>query len=1387
MKNALESLLTELAQQGIQVKVAENERLLVNAPRGGVSEGLRQQLVEHKSALIEWLTQNQKESLAQDALPVIAPDPAHRHDPFPMADLQAGFFIGQSEDMEYHVRPHFYIEEDFDALDVVRFEAALNVALYQQRYNLPIVTPDLQLQVPQEFQPVQLKIYDLRNLPEEVAQAALMKTRETMSREILPLDRWPSEDFRVSLYAEKRVRLHVNHNNFFGDGYGTSKLFAVAMDYYRHGKTPPELSLTFRDCVLALAKLEESSLGQTSRRYWEERLPGLPTAPSIPLVPGSSARTRSRLTVRKMQLPAPLWAQLKRWASQVGLTPSNALTAVYAQVISQWSGSRHFLLNNMVTHRFPMHAEIMNVFGNFASLYPLEVDWREGGTFAKRALLLQERLMNDMRHLYWSGMRVLQALNQVQKTPGRASCPFVVGSGLFIKGWEEFYYSCLETPQVLLDYQFWELTNGSLLVAWDLIESAFPPGLIDGMQHAFEALLQTLAQDERAWALPSFDLLPPTQRGQRVQMNQTKGALPQGLLQDGLASNASRYPNKVAVIAADRELTYAQLYSAANRLGHCLREAGAQPNQFVAILNDKGWEQAVAAFGILAAGSPYIPIDPNWPQERIHFLLKDTQTRIVVTSRKQRLPALPADVQVIFVDPELERFPDTPLSSAQSEDDLAYVIYTSGSTGVPKGVMINHCAALNTVADINRRFSVTESDVLFGISSLYFDLSVYDLFGTIAAGATLVLPPASDSPDPTMWVDAIQRHGVTVWSSVPALMQLMVDAANASNAKFSTLKLVMMSGDWIPIALPDQIRRLASGVRIISLGGATEAAIWSIYYPIEKIEPSWSSIPYGKPLANQTWHILNESGEDAPVWVPGHLHIGGEGLALGYWHDAQKTATAFISHPRSGERIYRTGDLGRYLPDGNIEFLGRADFQVKIQGYRVELGEIEAVLSQHPDVVMAAVIAQSSGAGKQLTAFLVTPLEKHIESVAVQAYLRSKLPAYMVPSHIVSLEQLPLTANGKLDRAALMKLGPSSEARREFIAPRNAIERELAAIWEEVLEIKPIGIRDDFFDLGGQSFAAIRVVTRITQQFGRRLPLSVLLEERTIEALANNLHKQEAWSPVVQLHPKQGGIPYFFVHPAGGNVMCYRGFAEKLDAPFYGLQAVGLLGEQKPLESIEQMAALYVDEMRKVRPSGPYVLGGWSSGGMIAFEMARQLETQNEKVERIVMIDAPAPMQAASIDDVTLLQWFLEDLNIGIDLTRINIEEIKMGTPAAALRVMLAHQTDNPNLDVDQLESVLSVFIHIVRAGRRYRPMPISADITVLRASEGLASEFTDHPALADSDWGWSHFTQGRVDSVEVPGNHYTVLSEGNIDVLVTLLSEKLTREKPVQVSVDLA
>jgi pyochelin synthetase len=1357
------ALLSELARRGIKLRIIDDDQLQVTAPRGGISDDLRSRISAHKSGLVEWLASERTDGAASST--VIVHDPDNLYEPFPPSDMQSSFLIGSTDGFEYHVRPHQYMELDFGELDPARFESALNAALARQRANLVTVTDDAQLAVVGELAPVTVRVQDLRDLPQEQADARIEQVRAEMARQELPLDQWPWMDVRISRYGAGRARLHYNNNNFFCDAPATMRFLDAVMHYYNTPDEPlPDLTLSYRDCVLALAELEKTPKGLAAEKYWRDRMADWPDAPSLPMVPGADTRKRSLLERRDFALPEHLWTALKAAGSARGLTPTAVFYGVYAEVIAYWSGSRHFLINNMITHRQPIHPEIAEVLGNLSSLYPLEVDWRHNEPFESRAKRLQAQLMADMDQVHWSGVKVLQALNQVRGTPGRAVCPLAIGSALFVGPADPPLVSVLETPQVVFDCEIWELRDGSLWVVWDVIESLFPDGLIDDMQHACSSILTELAENDEAWGQAAFDLLPARQRREREQVNASAAPRTGQFLHECLPERAAEPGTKTAVISPDSALSYRELHTLATRIARRLQDNGTRPGDLVAVTVPKDPQQVAAVMGVLTAGGAYVPMDPAWPRERLQHLLNATSARVLLISAAQRDSFRFSPVPVLAID-DIDDAGE-PEPAPRQPGDLAYVIYTSGSTGQPKGAMLSHAGPLATIAAVNSEFGVGASDVIFGVSSICFDLSVYDIFGTLAAGATLVLPGASQA-DPASWVQTVRESSVTVWNSVPAIMELFTEAAQSSGTKLPALRLVLLSGDWIPVHLPAKVRKVAPNARVVSLGGATEASIWSIFHPVDREDPDWVSIPYGKPLPGQTWHVLDELGRDLPVGVAGDLYIGGAGVALGYLNDPGRTAASFVRHPRTGERLYRTGDVGRYLPSLDIEFLGRSDFQVKIQGFRVEPGEIEHVLTTCPGVRSAAVVVRSSGSGRQLAAFVAGDRTRaELDTGAIQHFLAGKLPSYMVPSYITVLDRLPLTGNGKLDRRALVNIGSAAEdtAAHTHTSPRTETEAVIARVWEEVLSVTPVGVHDDFFALGGQSFAALRMTGILAGRLGRRIPLGIMLERRTVARLAEWVQEAaQAWTPLVAMREDdcQDHDPWCFVHPAGGNVLCYRELAGLLESPFYAFQAPGPATGHEPLDDVTELAARYVDALLAALPRDAYQLGGWSSGAVIAAEMTHQLEQRGKTVTRLVVIDAPAPVAPREADDVTTLLWFLEDLGIGFDPRTVSPDDRnRLATLPERDRLAAAVTLAPGSLDSEELQPALEVFRSIVHACNSYQAPRLTAAITVLRARDGEVSEFADHPFSGSPDWGWATLSRAEVDVARVHGTHHTLLTD---------------------------
>lgn len=700
-------------------------------------------------------------------------------------------------------------------------------------------------------------------------------------------------------------------------------------------------------------------------------------------------------------------------------------------------------------------------------------------------------------------------------------------------------------------------------------------------------------------------------------------------------------PGAPAIISQDHTFSYKDVYYKANRIAHALKTWGAKPNQLVAILMEKGWEQIVACLAIIQSGAAYLPLDPDWPLTRIKDILQQGKVQIVLTQDKvKKRLFINESIQInnFAVDDETiwASYHNDSLPQQQTIDDIAYVIFTSGSTGKPKGVAISHRGVINTIMDINQRFAVNADDKILAVSNLSFDLSVYDIFGLLSVGGAIVIPEPQSLKEPADWIRWLQKEKITIWNTVPMLMQMLVDYIEQQPIRKnisplnSNLRLVLLSGDWIPLTLPAKIKDLFPVKTVVSLGGATEASIWSILFPITTVMPDWKSIPYGQPMANQKLYVLNSTLKHCPVGVPGELYIGGVGVALGYWQEEEKTAASFIEHPQLG-RLYKTGDLGRWQPEGTIEFLGRLDNQVKIGGYRIELGEIETILSKHPAISQCAVVMLEHKNRKQLiAAYYVLQQKSQSTDLAetLRTYLAGYLPSYMLPTFFICLEILPLTANGKIDRKALPVPDAIIETNRDTISlqPRNTIESQLQKIWTSLFQEKEIHILDDFFLLGGHSLLAVRLVVSINEHFNLNLPVAWVFSNPTIEKQAYAIQQQSGQvnhHEIFAFNSLGNSSPLFFVHPGQGGAEAYFELAKLLNnnQPFYAIESYLLSCQDPHSVSIETLASHYIRHLQKLRPVGPYCLGGWSLGGLIAYEMGQQLIHQGYEVKTIYLLD----------------------------------------------------------------------------------------------------------------------------------------------------------------------
>ncbi|BBM81666.1 non-ribosomal peptide synthetase [Candidatus Uabimicrobium amorphum] len=904
--------------------------------------------------------------------------------PFPLTDIQQAYYIGRNELLEMgKVATHFYMELKCDlSLDIAKLTHSWQKLIERHEMLRAVVVEDSCQQVLTEVPSYEILEKNVAKLPEEKQDRCVEEVREEMSHQVFDAHKWPLFDIRVTKTFTCSY-LHISIDFLMTDARSLQILFYEWQQLYREDVDIPPLEVSFRDYLLAEHNtIRNNNLYESSKEYWQKRIATLPRSPQLPLIKNvrDSVQMFHRL---RFVLPKAKWEAMQKKSEEQGFTPSAILISIFGEVLALWSKNLRFLLNLTLFNRLPLHQQVDQLIGDFTTSLLLEMNYEQHETFAQRVRGIFEQLLVDLDHRYYSGVNVIRDLSVVQKRAGDIVAPVVFTStiGLAKNGFcpshfgEETYF-ITQTSQAWLDCFVFE-ENGELVVNWFFVKDLFPPQLIEVMFDKYREWIEKFC-DEDLWTTEIDIMLPQEQQAHRESVLVTKpasDALLHGLFLQELETRA----NNPAVIYEDVTLTYYELHKKSCAIANKLREMDVKPNELVAVVMEKGWEQVVAVMGILFSGGAYLPISAQLPQERVNYLLENAS--IVLTQEQLRDQFVFAKDKFV-IDVSTFEGDSTPVPIVQKKEDLAYVIYTSGSTGFPKGVAISHQAAVNTIVDINERFAVTSDDRVLALSALNFDLSVYDIFGILAVGGCIVIPPTKFLREPRHWQELMDKHGVTIWNTVPALMQMLIDSQLQANNR---LRLVMMSGDWIPLTLPPQITEQWESCEVISLGGATEAAIWSIFYPIKKIDPAWKSVPYGKPLTNQSFFVFNKKWQSCPDWAIGELFIGGMGVAEEYWKAPEITEKSFVYHPVTKERLYRTGDLGRYLPDGNIEFLGREDAQVKIHGYRIELGEIETHLNKHPLVEEVIVYPMLGHNGeKQLTAYVKS------KSLALELKLENK-------------------------------------------------------------------------------------------------------------------------------------------------------------------------------------------------------------------------------------------------------------------------------------------------------------------------------------------------------------------------------------------------------------
>ena len=966
-------LLNDLEEKGVGLWEDEG-KLRFRAPKGIITDEIKSLMVKKKQEILEILKN-------KGNFPSIKGDLENFNAPFPVTDLQGAYYVGRSASGQSKTACSVYFEFENTGIDIEKFTSAWNDLVERHDMLRAVFLPDGTQKILEEVPPLEIEVVDLTETDSQNISEILSDLRNQVSHRIKEADSWPLFEIKAVRLPEEKVRIYFSIDMLIADFFSIQILFKELYKIYDNPDIElPKLDVSFRDYVMVLEDFKKSEPYINAKKYWTDRLGTLPPAPDLPVLHKADLTGNAIFKRKAFVLLSSKWLKIKDWGAKKSVTPSVILLAAYSYVLAGWSRRSKFCINLTLFNRLPVHKQVENLVGDFTTVILTEVDVSSVDSFITLTKKIQNRLYDDMDNRHFSGVQVIREL---ARTRGEGASghvqPVVFTSIVGLEDEEldeagadflgETVYSITRTPNIWLDHQVTE-RNGELRFNWDFVEGIFPEGLMEDMFGAYCHILEKLAEEEpfRTGIIGMDDLMPESQKEVRRQVNSTDGPASDELLHTLFEKSVEKYPNNTALVSSGMRMSYNELSLQSDKIAGMLREKGTGPGKQGAVIMKKGWEQVVAVLGILKAGAAYIPIDSDLPEERIKYLLEASDVSCVLTQTKySSLIMIPEEVNVIFVDHAGENPDDVPRYTGNDNkpEDPAYVIYTSGSTGVPKGVVTDHRGAVNTIIDINKRFGVKAGDSVLALSNLDFDLSVYDIFGILAAGGTIVMPEHDRLREPGPWLELMEKENVTVWNSAPVLMRMLSEYIGKDHSGLNDLKVVLLSGDWIPVTLPDEIRSFAPNADIISLGGATEASIWSVFYPVKKIDPEWKSIPYGKPLTNQHMYVLNEFMEECPDWVTGDIYIGGVGLAKGYFRDEEKTEESFRIHKGTGERLYRTGDLGRYLPDGTIEFLGREDFQVKIRGHRIELGEIESVLREHSEIKEAVVTAEGEMRGNK--------------------------------------------------------------------------------------------------------------------------------------------------------------------------------------------------------------------------------------------------------------------------------------------------------------------------------------------------------------------------------------------------------------------------------------
>ena len=1219
----------------------------------------------------------------------------------------------------------------------------------------------------------------LVELPKGAAEAELRRLALKEAR--LPFDLAQGPLLRATLFrlgSEEHVLLVVMHH-IVTDSWSLGVFWrelALLYGVYAEGKPSPlpELSVQYGDFAAWQRRWLQGEELEGLLGYWKKQLGGtavlgLPidrTRPPVQTYRGA----RSDFT-----LPRALTEALQALSRREEMTLFMTLLAAFQVLLHRYCGHDDIAVAAPVANR--SRAEIEGLIGLFANTLVMRTDLGGNPTFGEllgrvRQVALQayahqelpfEKLLEELHPgrnpshnpIFQVMLVVREAHGAAPGFPGLQVEPFALGT---------------DTAKLDLTLYLSE-EGGELRGGWEYNTDLFQESTIDRMTGHFRILLEAIVADADR-RLSELPLLTESERHRLlVEWNDTAREYPRTCLHELIEAQVERTPDAVAVIYEESQLNYRQLNARANQLAHYLGKLGVGPEALVGVYMERSLEMVVGLVGILKAGGAYVPLDPAYPTDRLAYMLELSKTPVILTQSRLAVVMPASEARVICLDSEWgtisREHAENPRSGAYPEN-RAYVLFTSGSTGRPKGVEICHAGICNRLLWMQDAYGFDSTERILQKTPFSFDVSLWEFFSPLIAGGALVMARPDGHRDSRYLVDVMRAQRITTIHFVPSMLQLFLEEEDA-NAP--SLRRVVCSGEALPAELKHRFETCMKA-ELHNLYGPTEASVDVTFWDCSQELPC-DTVPIGRPIANIQLYVLDGYLQPVPIGVPGELHLGGVGLARGYLNQPELTAAKFIPNNFSDlpdARLYKTGDRVRYLPDGNVEFLGRLDNQVKIRGNRVEPAEIESVLERHPDIKEAVVVPRKDASGGiALVAYLVLKKGAESSSSAVRAFLKGKVPGYMVPSSIMYLEAFPLTASGKIDRKSLPEPVKKNFGESASLPDyqTDIVESGLVQIWEELLNVRPIGVADNFFDLGGHSLMAIRLFSMIETHLGMRYSPSVLFQAPTIAELAMVIKsgvKADSTVRLVPISPEGNRPPLFCIAPVNHSALCFREITKNLDSaqPVYGIE-----GSEQILQSpLEEAAADFARIILNTAPSGPFCLVGYSAGGVIAFEAARQLLEKGGQVDFLAMLDSNSPVKNPPAGILSKLRGFYQDKGHRAARVRNRILKVicRAGLPAP-----------QPGKIVDDAELEQLQFFARVRDWQlNYTPQPFPGRVVYFEAQ---------HPPEEKATKEWKRFTR-ELEVHPIAGNHVQMVTSPPLTSTIgAIIADHLSRVEKDQAS----